>query len=231
MKQPRRDYFHIHTWRCGHAQMVSEEAYIRRAILRGGKTITFCDHAPFPGDPFTKRMLMEQLPEYVSTLKRLQQKYKRWIQVKIGLEIEYLPEFDDYYRQLHDSGNFDVLVLGQHFYQAAPGVYSFELEPGSAKANHARQCASALVEGMATGYFHVVAHPDRIFAYEKEFGQEQERIAQRVITAAQMFSVTLEKNLLEKERWNYSRFWRMVPRGIKTVQGLDAHQLRHLKRK
>ncbi len=231
MRQPRRDYFHIHTWRCGHAQMVSEEAYIRKAILRGGKTITFCDHAPFPGDPFGGRMLMKQLPEYVGTLKRLRKKYKRWIQVNIGLELEYFPEYADYYRQLHESGDFDVLVLGQHFYQAAPGLYSPSLDPAVCKANHARQCAAALVEGMATGYFSVVAHPDRIFMYEKEFGPEVEQIAQRVITAAQMFGVTLEKNLSEKLRRYFPRFWHMVPREVKTIQGLDAHQLKHLKRK
>ncbi len=231
MRQPRRDYFHIHTWRCGHAQMVSEEAYIRRAILRGGKTITFCDHAPFPGDPFAGRMLMEQLPEYIATLKRLRQKYKRWIQIKIGLEIEYLPEYADYYRQLHESKNFDVLALGQHFYQAAPGVYSLGLEPCVAKANHARQCASALVEGMATGYFNVVAHPDRIFVYEKDFGKEQERVAQRVIAAAEMFGVSLEKSATTKMRsWN-PRFWHMVPRSVKIIHGLDAHHLKDLKRK
>ena len=231
MRQPRRDYFHIHTWRCGHAQMVSEDAYIRRAILRGGKTITFCDHAPFPGDPFDGRMRMEQLSEYVQTLKRLKKKYQRWIQVQIGLELEYFPEYADYYRQLHESGDFDVLVLGQHFYQAAPGLYSPSLAPEVYKANHARQCAAALVEGMATGYFDVVAHPDRIFMHEKEFGPEAERIAQRVITAAQMFSVMLEKNLSEKQRRYYPRFWRMIPRDVKTIQGLDAHQLKHLKRK
>lgn len=233
MRQRRRDYFHIHTWRCGHAQMVSEEAYIRRAILRGGKTITFCDHAPFPGDPFGGRMQIEQLPEYVQTLKRLKQKYKRWIQVNIGLEIEYFPEYADYYRKLHESGDFDLLVLGQHFYQAAPGLYSFSLEPERAKADYARQCAAALVEGMATGYFRVVAHPDRIFMYEKEFGREMERIAQRVITAAQMFDVALEKNLSTMTRTHqyFPRFWHMVPRDVKTIQGLDAHQLKHLKRK
>lgn len=231
MRQRRRDYFHIHTWRCGHAQMVSEEAYIRRAIIRGGKTITFCDHAPFPGDPFTGRMLMEQLTEYVQTLKKLKQKYRRWIQVEIGLEIEYFPEYADYYRKLHDSGDFDVLVLGQHFYQAAPGLYSFRLDPSVSKANHARQCASALVEGMATGYFSVVAHPDRIFMYEKEFGPEAKQIAQRVITAAQMFDVKLEKNLSAKQGQYFPRFWHMVPRSVRTLQGLDAHQLKHLKRK
>ena len=66
-----------------------------------------------------------------------------------------------------DNAEIRCIVL-QHFYQAAPGVYSFNLEPSAAKANHARQCAGALVEGMATGYFDVVAHPDRIFAYDED---------------------------------------------------------------
>ena len=33
--------FHIHTWRCGHAEDEREDAYIRVAMYLGAKQITF----------------------------------------------------------------------------------------------------------------------------------------------------------------------------------------------
>lgn len=85
------EIFHVHTWRCGHAGEEREEEYIKVAIHLGAKQITFTDHAPFPGDLFRGRMKMEELPEYEDTLWELRAKYQGKIQVRIGLEAEYLP--------------------------------------------------------------------------------------------------------------------------------------------
>ncbi len=51
-----RSLFHVHTFQCGHAEHVPDEAYILRAIDMGADSIWFADHAPFPGNPFGNRM-------------------------------------------------------------------------------------------------------------------------------------------------------------------------------
>lgn len=53
--------FHVHTFRCGHAENVPDTAYIERAIELGASDIWFSDHAPFPGDPFRNRMKYDDL--------------------------------------------------------------------------------------------------------------------------------------------------------------------------
>lgn len=89
-----------------------DEAYVLKAIELGADSITFTDHAPFLDNPFRGRMQYEELPEYVASIKSLQEKYGNRLNVKCGLEIEYLPSFKEYYNELHDFGEFDVLTLG-----------------------------------------------------------------------------------------------------------------------
>lgn len=127
--------FHIHTWRCGHAGDEREDAYIRVAMYLGAKQITFTDHAPFPGDSFHGRMKMAELPEYIETLSELKAKYQGKIQVRIGLEAEYLPGFLAYYEKLREDERIEYLLLGQHFYELAPGVYSFSMKEKSGQAD------------------------------------------------------------------------------------------------
>ncbi len=91
-----KDIFHVHTYRCGHAANVADEMYILKAIELGAVSITFTDHAPFPGNPFGNRMDIQQLPEYLQTLNSLKEKYKNVIEIKTGLEVEYLPHFEFY---------------------------------------------------------------------------------------------------------------------------------------
>ena len=83
--------FHVHSYRCGHAQIIEDEAYVKRAVELGAEHIWFTDHAPFPRDPLGNRMEFDQLEEYLSTLFALKQNYQKRIDIHIGLEIEYLP--------------------------------------------------------------------------------------------------------------------------------------------
>ena len=79
--------FHVHSFRCGHAQMIEDEAYIKKAIELGANQIIFTDHAPFPGDEFDYRMPYSQLEEYLSTLTALKEKYKDDIEVNLEIRM------------------------------------------------------------------------------------------------------------------------------------------------
>ena len=114
--------FHVHTWRCGHAENVSDEEYIKKAIELGASKITFTDHAPFPGDLFSGRMKMSQLSEYITTLLSLKDKYYNVIDIVIGLELEYLPSYKTYIAQLRDIKDIDILLLGQHHFELSEGL-------------------------------------------------------------------------------------------------------------
>lgn len=104
--------FHVHTFRCKHAGDETDKLYVEKAIELGAKEIVFTDHCPFPGNPFGNRMEIEQLPEYIDTVNSLKQKYASDIVVKVRLEIEYLPKFREYYKELYMSERLDVMMLG-----------------------------------------------------------------------------------------------------------------------
>ena len=61
--------FHIHTVHCGHASADPAEAYVQAACRLGLKRVTFTDHGPFPGNPFSGRMRIEELDDYEKELK------------------------------------------------------------------------------------------------------------------------------------------------------------------
>lgn len=100
----------MHGHRCKHESEEREIEYIQKAIELGAKEIVFTDYAPFPGNPFNYRMSMEELKEYVEILQDLKRHYESIIEVKAGLEIEYLPTWVEYYRGLKEKWKLDYLM-------------------------------------------------------------------------------------------------------------------------
>lgn len=224
MKQ--NEVFHVHSYRCKHAAHISDEEYIKTVISMGATEITFTDHAPFPGDPFGSRMKYKELDSYIEEIKRLREKYKEQIVVRIGLEIEYLPSYRKYYKELNQK--LDLLMLGQHFFESKDGTYSFTFDSDH-KKKEAVELGQAIVEGIHTNLFSVVAHPDRIFKRNKEWTPQMTQISKKIIEAAVENQVILEQNLASirrKQYWN--EFWNLVPKEAQCIIGVDAHSLKDL---
>ena len=105
--------------RCLHAQG-TEEDYIRAAVTGGLSELGLSDHAPFPDHDFGLRMPYSELEEYLRSIDTLTARYSADIILYKGLEIEYLPEYCDYYEQLLTEKGLDYLLLGEHFYHERP---------------------------------------------------------------------------------------------------------------
>lgn len=224
------ELFHVHTYRCKHAEEIPDEAYVLKAIELEADSITFTDHAPFPHNQFRGRMLYDELPEYVASVKSLHEKYRDQIDVKCGLEIEYLPSFKEFYRELYDSGEFDVLMLGQHFYEIRPGEYSFMVPEKNAWEY--RGCLEAILEGISTGLFQVVAHPDRSFRRIRSWTTDCELKCNQLIALAREKDVILEQNFSSQHhsKHYWKEFWDLVPPENKVLQGIDAHSISDMER-
>lgn len=220
--------FHVHTFRCRHAGEEREETYIQKAIELGIQEMFFTDHCPFPGNPFRYRMDLSELPDYVSTLQELKQKYAGRIDIRIGLETEYIPTYQAYYEELRESENYDLLLLGQHFVLLPEGIYNFESREKFYEPEH---LAEGMIQGMESGFFNVVAHPDLIFRRRKAWDAEMEQIANRIKECAARTGVVLEQNIdsmvttwnNKKKREYWPEFWSELPDGVRTIYGLDAH--------
>ncbi len=89
----RIDY-HTHHVRCGHASGELEE-YVLKGIEIGLVQLGLSDHMPLLHvDPAAylpgMAMPMEELPNYVEEAFRLQEKYKDRIDIRVGMEGDYI---------------------------------------------------------------------------------------------------------------------------------------------
>ena len=219
--------FHIHTFRCKHASDEADERYVLKAIELGANKITFTDHCPFPQNPFGNRMDIEQLDEYLSSLWGLKEKYKSRIEIEVGLEIEYLPSFDGFYRELRANPKIQFMLLGQHFFEHENGEMSF-MDEGEAKKNEAAGCMDAMTKALDTGLFDAIAHPDRCFRRRKSWTPDMESLSLSLIKKAVRKSVPLEVNMSSckhrHSKYFWKEFWTLAEKeGAKTIVGLDAH--------
>ena len=226
--------FHVHTFRCGHAENVPDKAYVEVALELGASDIWFTDHAPFPNDPFGARMKFSELDEYLRTLTELKEQYHN-INIHIGLETEYFQSFDKsgYYEYLRSRPEIEMLLLGQHMAEvsSSPPSYSFSESAEYLDKNEYKLLGKAIVEGAKTGYFHATAHPDRIFRRCHSWNNDMERMASEIIQSAVNADIPLEINLASVENPIYLKqeFWELVPETAKRIVGYDAHSIDELK--
>jgi histidinol-phosphatase (PHP family) len=114
---------HIHTPFCPHGTDDTFEQYILHAIKRGFTEISFTEHAPLPTgfiDPTPDKdsgMDMSKLEDYFSVLTDLKRKYKTEIKINIGLEVDYIEDYEEETRQfLNSYGSYlDDSILSVHF--------------------------------------------------------------------------------------------------------------------
>lgn len=217
--------YHTHTHRCHHA-FGCEWEYVERAIAGGLKVLGFSDHGPFPGvTPWPNvRMPMEQLPQYIETIEHLRKIYGDRIELKIGLEVEYLPgRFWALMEELKKSGKVEYLILGQHFHPESR--FPASGKPFKEKERLTRWVDN-MIEAFHTGKFLYVAHPDVAnFKGSRRFYKKEMR---RLCRAAKECNLPLEINgqgLRAKSHYPADRFWKIAGQeGCKAVIGMDAHR-------
>ncbi len=165
-------------------------------------------------------------------MKKLKQEYTDRIKIHIGLETEYFRNFDDigYYKQLLDTPDIEMLLLGQHMAELPQGGYSYDLDKETLIEEEYRLLGESVISGIRSGYFQIVAHPDRIFRRRKSWDDGMEDIARRIIDAAREADIPLEQNESSKKADNlyWEEFWKIAGSTVRIVHGLDAHSLNEL---
>lgn len=114
---------HIHSPFCPHGSTDSFEQYIEKAIKEQFHTISFTEHAPLPidfEDPTPAKdsgMDLNNLSLYIQQLNKLKIKYQSKINIKIGLEVDYIIDFDTQTKNfLNEFGPLlDDSILSVHF--------------------------------------------------------------------------------------------------------------------
>ena len=220
--------YHNHTYRCHHATG-TERQYIEKALEGGIKYMGFSDHIPCPPpegqiEDFY-RVSMDDRFAYAKSVLALKEEFKDRIDIKLGFEAEYSPALIGKMLEVCREIGAEYLILGQHFV----GEWYNSQENVSATMRSSVEFLDSYVdsvcEGMRTGYFTYVAHPDVVnFSGDKEIYLEKMR---KICETSLDTGIPLELNFLglrENRHYPNFDFWEMVGKmGCKVVYAFDAH--------
>lgn len=222
------DYnYHTHTFRCRHATGSPEE-YILTAIDGGIKHMGFSDHSPFifpDGYESYYRVLTAQTKDYFNELYALREKYKDKIDIKIGLELEYYPDFFDQMLKTAVDAGAEYLIHGQHFLQNEhPDGFHTIAETDNIE--YLKEYVSNLVSAIKSGVFTYLAHPDIFnFIGDKKIYDQQMR---KICILSREENVPLEINcqgIRSKRNYPNEAFWEIAAQEQSPVTiGFDSHQ-------
>lgn len=223
--------YNLHTHTSRSDASGEDEKYISRAIENGFTTLGFSDHAPLrfeDGFESAFRVPFVKAREYVYDIKKLKERYKRNVDILVGFEMEYYPEyFNKTVSQMVEWG-VEYLILGQHYvYPEYPKKTEYQhVVRGSASEKLLSEYADRVVEAMETMRFTYVAHPDMfLFLGNKEYYKNQMR---KICVASKKLNVPLEINLLgirANRTYPNKLFWELAgEEGAPVTFGADAHQ-------
>ncbi|WP_379163408.1 histidinol-phosphatase HisJ [Paenibacillus sp. sgz5001063] len=114
----RIDY-HTHHERCGHAVGTLEQ-YVQRGIELGLEHLGLSDHLPLihvdPENYYPEMaMPLSELPRYVDECLSLKERYRGRIELRVGLEADYIEGYEEQIRELLAPYPWDYLIGSVHF--------------------------------------------------------------------------------------------------------------------
>ncbi|MCP1136708.1 histidinol-phosphatase HisJ [Paenibacillus polysaccharolyticus] len=180
----RIDY-HTHHERCGHAVGKLEE-YVQRGIAIGLSQIGLSDHMPLlhvdPAEYYPEMaMPMDELPRYVEECFILKERYRGQIDVRIGLEGDYIEGWESEIRSIIERYPWDYVIGSVHFlgeWDITDFRQTHHWE-GKDVLEVYHQYYDAVSKAAATGLYDIIGHSDVIkrFGYVPSPEQNEERIA------------------------------------------------------
>lgn len=217
--------YHTHTKRCHHATGEDRE-YVENAIKAGIKALGFSDHAPYfypqinPINPY--RIDCDKFEDYVNSVISLKKEYERDIDILLGYELEYYPEYHAREMEYLKSYSYDYLILGQH--QLIKGE-DYKIIYANRQIYTLSEYVDTVIEALNTSHFNILAHPDlpNCFATKEQKQKEYARLCK----CAKELNIPLELNLLgirEGRTYPTEDFFEIASKmGNDIVIGYDAH--------
>ncbi|GIO32746.1 MULTISPECIES: histidinol-phosphatase HisJ [Paenibacillus] len=236
--------YHTHHVRCGHA--VGElEDYVRRGIEIGLDHIGLSDHMPLlhvnPAEYYPEMaMAMEELPRYVEECLSLKEKYKGQIDIRVGLEGDYIEGWEEAIGKIVQAYPWDYVIGSVHFLGEWDitdhrQIHGWE---GRDKLEVYRTYYEAVQKAAATGFYDIMGHLDVIkrFGFQPgpEAAAEVEALENAALAAVAACGVAMELNAsgLSKPCADMFPSERMLQEayrlGIPMTLGSDAHDPKKL---
>jgi histidinol-phosphatase (PHP family) len=223
--------YHLHTPLCRHAVGEPTE-YAARALELGFSEIGFSDHAPMPQDDFDDwRMGSRQLDDYIAKVRRAQQEHPR-LSIKLGLEIDFLPNHESWARDLAARHPWDHLIGSVHYVSDSWALDDPRRisewrgrDPWEVWSGYFER----LTQAAESGLFDIIGHADLCKKFSIYPKQDCTPLFQRFLSAARQHDVALEINTAGlrkdcREIYPSAQFLhRAAEAGVPITFGSDAH--------
>ncbi|MGN0351776.1 MAG: histidinol-phosphatase [Roseburia sp.] len=222
--QDKKANFHTHTMRCKHAAGEDKE-YVERAIEAGFQVLGFSDHVPYPyKDGYVSRIRMgfDEIEDYMDSILSLRKEYENDIEIYLGFEAEYFPEKFPELIEALEPYPIEYMILGQHYLNNEKD----QRYVGRLATEEELSCyANQVLDGLKSGYFSYVAHPD-IGNYTKDEAVYR-RYMRQICEVSKELGLPLEinQNGYRNGAWYpNSRFLTIASEvGNDMIIGVDAH--------
>lgn len=184
--------YHTHHELCGHAMGTCED-YAKEAIKHNFEELGISDHAPNEGVYDARvRMQVSEIDQYLNDIKETKEKYKNQIKIYSGFEVEFFYNHEDYLKNLKEQ--VDYLVLGQHYVSFNKNLTNLMSGFGLSTKEQILLYRDYVVDGMNTGMFDMIAHPDLYMNGYVDWDDVTERVARDIIKTAKDTNTIIEFN-------------------------------------
>lgn len=188
--------YHLHTPLCRHATG-SPSTYARHAVSVGLNEIGFSDHSPMARDDFDDwRMRLNQLDEYVESVRQARADVPQ-LQIRLALEVDYLPGQEDWIRDLASRHPWDYLIGSVHYISNGWDIdnpHKISLWQTRPTQEVWAEYFDSLTRAAASGLFDIIGHID----LPKKFGfipdQDPTPLVRPVLKAAAQAGCAIELN-------------------------------------
>ncbi|NIK78526.1 histidinol-phosphatase (PHP family) [Paenibacillus castaneae] len=166
---------HTHHFRCGHADGNIED-YILAGIDAGLQAIGISDHSPYfyhkedqpsPGIA----MARSEFANYISEVLRLKEKYEGKIEVLLGMESDFYPQYVEIYRSAYKDVPFDYLIGSVH-QVGSVSIFNRNRWKNLNEAQHIEEKRSyygLIKQSARSGMFDILGHIDAMKGYYPAF--------------------------------------------------------------
>ena len=223
--------YHTHTPLCRHATG-QPETYVEAAIAAGLTQYGISDHAPCRPEPFDDwRMLWSELPEYFQWIQRAKTAAAGRLEIRTGIECDWLPGCHDFIAELTEQHPWDYLIGSVHYL----GTWDFDNPKWLGKWAEADIHAiwthywKTYTEMAKSSLFDILAHPDLVKKFSHTRPGDLDHFYQPAIEAIATSGSTIEINTagLHKpcaQAYPAPRFLQLAhSAGIGIVISSDAH--------
>lgn len=229
--------YHSHHYRCGHAVGTMRE-YIEQAIALGMRSFGVSDHGPaywfdsvnhaLPGT----QMAISELPAYAEEAHQLKAEYAGKIDVRVGVEADFIEGKEELLSALLASQSFDYVLGSVHYAHGMRSVFDrrrwTDERPETVWRDYYRQ----VILAAQTGLFDILSHLTVVEAYspplpDKLAAELYPPVADAVAESGCLVEINTSgyRKMGGTEPFPNRRMLRLlIERGVRITFGADSHR-------